>query len=88
MIRCEPAEVVFTSGATESNNLAIKGVITKSGQQPAHVITVRTEHKAVLDACQTLEKDGTRVTYLGVDADGRVRLEDLEKAMTDDSPPY
>ena len=85
LIRCEPAEVVFTSGATESNNLAIKGVITKSGQQPAHVITVRTEHKAVLDACQTLEKDGTRVTYLGVDADGRVRLEDLEKAMTDDT---
>jgi cysteine desulfurase len=91
LLACEPAEIIFTSGATESINLAIKGLLSKitgkiarSDRDPdrPHVITVRTEHKAVLDACHSLEQGGVTVTYLGVDADGFVRLEDIEAAMT------
>ena len=90
LLACEPAEIVFTSGATESINLAIKGWLAKivaagRGPETPHVITVRTEHKAVLDACHTLEQDGVRVTYLGVDEEGLLRLEDLEAAITPDT---
>jgi cysteine desulfurase len=76
-------EVVWTSGATESNNLAIKGVAEYSAEQGNHIITLVTEHKAVLDTCKYLERHGCEVTYLPVDAQGLVTVEQIEKAMTD-----
>jgi cysteine desulfurase len=76
-------EIVFTSGATESDNLAIKGVAEMYKQKGNHVITAVTEHKAVLDTCKRLEKYGYRVTYLPVQKDGLVDLDDLKRAMDD-----
>lgn len=76
-------EIVFTSGATESNNLAIKGVFEMYAQKGNHVITAATEHKAVLDTCKRLEKHGAKVTYLPVRTDGLVDLDQLRDAMTD-----
>src|SRR5690606_5039780 len=76
-------EIVFTSGATESNNLALKGVAEFYKDKGDHIITTVTEHKAVLDTCKRLEKEGFRVTYLGVGKDGRVDPADVEKALTD-----
>jgi cysteine desulfurase len=76
-------EIVFTSGATESNNLAIKGVASMYRKKGDHVITVVTEHKAVLDPCKRLERDGYKVTFLPVDRDGRVSAEQVGAAMTD-----
>jgi cysteine desulfurase len=76
-------EIVFTSGATESNNLAIKGVASMYRKKGDHVITVVTEHKAVLDPCKRLERDGYKVTFLPVDKDGRVSAEQVAAAMTD-----
>jgi cysteine desulfurase len=76
-------EVVWTSGATESNNLAIKGVAEYSSEQGNHIITLVTEHKAVLDTCKYLERHGCEVTYLPVDAQGLVTVEQIEQAMTD-----
>src|SRR5580658_10465143 len=76
-------EIVFTSGATESNNLAIKGVAEMYAEKGNHIITAATEHKAVLDTCKRLEKDGVRVTYLPVQGDGLVDLEMLKDAITD-----
>src|SRR5687767_11458390 len=66
----EPGEVVFTSGATESDNLALKGVAYARREKGDHIVTVRTEHKAVLDSGHALEREGFRVTYLPVDRDG------------------
>ena len=77
----EPGEIVFTSGATESDNLAVKGVAYARRDKGDHIITVRTEHKAVLDSGHALERDGFRVTYLPVDADGMVDLQELAAAM-------
>jgi cysteine desulfurase len=74
-------EIVFTSGATESDNLAIKGVAEMYREKGNHIITAVTEHKAVLDTCKRLEKYGYRVTYLPVQKDGLVDLEDLKRAM-------
>ena len=74
-------EIVFTSGATESNNLALKGVAEAYADKGNHIITVATEHKAVLDTCKRLEKQGCRVTYLPVGKDGRIDLDDLKRAM-------
>jgi cysteine desulfurase len=74
-------EIVFTSGATESNNLAIKGVAEMYREKGNHIITSVTEHKAVLDTCKHLEKFGYRVTYLPVKADGLIDLEDLKRAI-------
>src|SRR6476659_3426898 len=68
-------EIVFTSGATESNNLALKGVAEFYKEKGDHIITTVTEHKAILDTCKRLEKDGYRVTYLPVAKDGRVSAE-------------
>jgi cysteine desulfurase len=85
LIGASPKEIVFTSGATESNNLAIKGVAQYLAQKGRHIITVATEHKAVLDSCHALERDGWEVTYLDVAADGRVRLDDLRAAMRPDT---
>ncbi len=76
-------EIVFTSGATESNNVAIKGVAEFYKEKGNHIITTVIEHKAVLDTCKRLEKEGFEVTYLGVGKDGRVDPEDVKKAITD-----
>src|SRR5580658_1709588 len=76
-------EIVFTSGATESDNLAIKGVAEMYREKGNHIITAVTEHKAVIDTCKRLEKDGYRVTYLPVQKDGLVNLDELRAAITD-----
>jgi cysteine desulfurase len=76
-------EIIFTSGATESDNLAIKGVAEAYREKGNHIITAVTEHKAVLDSCKRLEKHGYRVTYLPVQKDGLVDLDDLRRAMDD-----
>ncbi len=82
LIKCDPKEIIFTSGATESDNLGIKGVFEMYSQRGNHVITATTEHKAVLDTCKHLEKLGARVTYLPVNSEGLISLEELEAAMT------
>jgi cysteine desulfurase len=76
-------EIIFTSGATESDNLAIKGVAEMYKEKGNHIITAVTEHKAVLDTCKRLEKYGYRVTYMPVQKDGLVDLDDLKRAMDD-----
>jgi cysteine desulfurase len=76
-------EIIFTSGATESNNLALKGIAEMYKERGNHIITQVTEHKAVLDTCKRLEKSGYKVTYLPVKADGLIDLEDLRKAITE-----
>src|SRR5579859_3502343 len=76
-------EIVFTSGASESDNLALKGVAEFYKDKGNHIITSVTEHKAILDTCKRLEKEGCEVTYLGVQRDGRVDPEDVRKAITD-----
>ncbi|HEY6991085.1 MAG TPA: IscS subfamily cysteine desulfurase, partial [Bryobacteraceae bacterium] len=76
-------EIVFTSGATESNNLALKGVAEAYGERGNHIITQVTEHKAVLDTCRRLEREGIRVTYLPIKPDGLVDLDQLRDAITD-----
>ena len=83
LIAANPKEVIFTSGATESNNLAIRGVAEMYREKGNHVITCVTEHKAVIDTCKRLEKQGGRVTYLPVQKDGRIDLDDLRAAITD-----
>jgi cysteine desulfurase len=83
LIGATAKEIVFTSGATESNNLAIKGVAEMYAERGNHIITVVTEHKAVLDTCKHLEKRGARVTYLPVGQDGLVDLDQLRDAITD-----
>lgn len=82
LIGARPEEIIFTSGATESNNLALKGVAEMYARKGDHLITVATEHKAVLDTCAYLEKVGKRITYLPVDKGGRIDLEGLDAAMT------
>jgi cysteine desulfurase len=83
LIGANPKEVIFTSGATESNNLAIKGAAEMYREKGNHIITCVTEHKAVIDTCKKLEKQGLRVTYLPVQKDGRISLDDLRAAITD-----
>ena len=82
-IGASPAEIVFTSGASESNNLAIKGIAHARRDRGDHIITAASEHKSVLDSCKCLEKDGYRVTALGVDAEGFVDLDHLRAAITE-----
>ncbi|QDA61391.1 IscS subfamily cysteine desulfurase [Hymenobacter jejuensis] len=82
LIKCDPKEIIFTSGATESDNLGIKGVFEMYAQKGNHIITATTEHKAVLDTCKHLEKLGARVTYLPVNEEGLISLTELEAAMT------
>jgi cysteine desulfurase len=81
LIGCNEKEIIFTSGATESNNLAIKGVFEMYQSKGNHVITLTTEHKAVLDTCHHIEKMGAEVTYLDVEPDGLVDLAKLEAAI-------
>jgi len=83
LISVESKEIIFTSGATEANNLAIKGVFEMYARKGNHIITLTTEHKAVLDACDKVEKLGGDVTYLSVDREGLVDLKALEDAITD-----
>lgn len=78
-------DVIFTSGATESNNLAIKGLAARAPSSRRHVVTIATEHRAVLDPCRTLERDRIRVTYLDVDREGLIDLDRLRDAVTDDT---
>ena len=82
LIGASSKEIVFTSGATESNNLSIKGVAEMYAEKGNHIITPATEHKAVLDTCKHLEKSGCRVTYLPVQGDGLVDLDMLREAIT------
>jgi len=83
LIGASAKEVIFTSGATEANNLAIKGVAEMYREKGNHIITCVTEHKAVIDTCKKLEKQGGRVTYLPVQKDGRIDLDQLRAAITD-----
>ena len=82
LIHATPREIVFTSGATESDNLALKGIAEAYRAKGNHIITQATEHKAVLDTCKRLEKSGCEVTYLPVAKDGRIDLDDLRRAIT------
>ncbi|HEY3990709.1 MAG TPA: IscS subfamily cysteine desulfurase [Acidobacteriaceae bacterium] len=81
LIGATAKEIIFTSGATESNNLALKGIAEMYRERGNHIITQVTEHKAVLDTCKRLEKSGYRVTYLPVKADGLIDLDDLKRAF-------
>jgi cysteine desulfurase len=83
LIGASSKEIIFTSGATESDNLAIKGIAEMYKERGNHIITQVTEHKAILDTCKRMEKYGYRVTYLPVKADGLIDLEDLKRAMDD-----
>src|SRR5262250_956538 len=84
LIGANAKEIVFTSGATESDNLAIKGAAEMYREKGNHIITAVTEHKAVIDTCKRLEKEGCRVTYLAVQKDGRINLAELRAAITDE----
>jgi cysteine desulfurase len=83
LIGANPKEIIFTSGATESNNLAIKGVAHMYRDKGDHIITTMTEHKAVIDSCKRLEKEGFRVTYMTVRKDGLIDLDQLRETITD-----
>ena len=86
LIGATAKEIIFTSGATESNNLAIKGIAEMYRERGNHIITQATEHKAVLDTCKKLEKQGYRVTYLQPQPDGLISLKELEEAMVTEGP--
>jgi cysteine desulfurase len=84
LINAQPSEIIFTSGATESNNIAIKGVARfYKNQGKNHIITTAIEHKCVLDSCRHLEQEGFEITYLHVDSDGLISLEELRNAITE-----
>ena len=83
LINATPKEIIFTSGATESNNLAIKGVVEMYAERGNHIITAATEHKAILDTCKHVEKRGARVTYLPLRQNGLIDLEMLRESFTD-----
>ena len=81
LINAETSEIIFTSGATESNNLAIKSIAKNYFEKDCQIITVKTEHKCVLESCHELEKEGFKVTYLDVNNDGIIKLSDLENLL-------
>jgi cysteine desulfurase len=85
LINADPREIVFTSGATESDNLAIKGIANFYGKKGKHIVTSKTEHKAVLDPCRQLEREGFEVTYLEPQPNGLFTLEQIENALRDDT---
>jgi len=85
LINADPREIIWTSGATESDNLAIKGVAHFYRKNGRHIITLKTEHKAVLDSCRQLEREGYEVTYLEPEPDGLLDLEKFESALRDDT---
>jgi cysteine desulfurase len=82
LLHCDPSEIVFTSGGTESNNYALKGAAFHNRQKGNHIITTQIEHPAVLEVCGFLEKNGFEITYVPVDENGIVRVEDVEKTIT------
>ena len=82
LIGADPKEIIFTSGATEANNLAIKGVANFYKEKKNHIITLQTDHKCVLDSCRYLQNRGFKVTYLPVKKDGLVDLELLKNSIT------
>ena len=83
LIHADPKEIIFTSGATESDNLALKGIMEMYREKGDHMITSVLEHRAILDTAKRLEKQGVKVTYLPVESDGRVNPDEVRKAMTD-----
>lgn len=85
LLHCEPEEVVFTSGGSESNNLALKGVFFASKRRRRHIITTQVEHPAIVAPCRFLERVGAEVTWLPVDNTGRIDPEDLRRAITADA---
>ena len=85
LLNCKPEALIWTSGATESNNLAIKGAAHFYHRQGRHIVTVQTEHKAVLEPCAQLEREGFEVTYLPVQANGLIDIEQLEMALRQDT---
>ncbi|MGJ7491532.1 IscS subfamily cysteine desulfurase [Variovorax sp. ZT4R33] len=85
LLGADPREIVWTSGATEGNNLAIKGAAHFYKGKGRHIVTQKTEHKAVLDTCRELEREGFEVTYLDVESDGRVRVESVQEALRKDT---
>ena len=84
LLNCEPNEIYFTAGGSESDNMAIKGIANKY-KTKKHIITSKIEHPAVLHTCQKLEKEGFRITYLNVNKDGIVDIEELKRAITNDT---
>ena len=84
-LHADPTEIIFTSGATEANNLAIKGIAYLYQRKGKHIVTIKTEHKAVLDACQHLEKEGFSVTYLTPEVDGRIDIDKFKAAIRKDT---
>ena len=85
LMGASPKEIIFTSGATESNNMALKGIAKFYGSKKKHIVTLTTEHKCVLDTCRHLEQDGFKITYLPVQPNGLVNLEQLKNVITDDT---
>ncbi|MEO2063189.1 MAG: cysteine desulfurase family protein [Christiangramia sp.] len=85
LVHCRPADLTFTSGATEAANMALFGFCEKNGHKGKHIISCKTEHKAVLDCLQALEKSGCRVSYLDVDSDGNIDLEQLQKMISSET---
>lgn len=85
LVNADPREIVWTSGATESDNLAIKGAANFYAERGKHIITVKTEHKAVLDTCRELERQGFEVTYLDVQDDGLLSLDAFKAALRPDT---
>ena len=85
LVNCKPTEITFTSGATEAANLALFGFCKKNSPKGKHIITCKTEHKAVLDTMQALKNDGFRITYLNVDTEGNIDLEELERSINSET---
>ena len=81
LVGADPKEIIFTSGATESNNMAIKGIARFYSKRKRHVITTQTEHKCVLDSCRSLEQEGFDVTYLPVQNNGLIDIQHLKDAL-------
>lgn len=84
-IKCKPEEIYFTSCGSESDNLAIKGIAYANKNQGNHIITTKIEHHAILNTCKTLEKEGFKITYLNVDENGMINLEELRNAITNET---
>ncbi len=85
LINCDKNEIYFTSGGTESDNTALKGIMYVNKNKGKHLITTKIEHHAILNSCKTLEENGFKVTYLNVDKDGMINLEELVNAITEDT---
>ena len=83
MLNCDKNEIYFTGGGTESDNTALKGIAYRLKEHGNHIITTKIEHHAILESCETLEKQGFEITYLNVDEDGKIKLEEIENAITD-----